>query len=127
MDDIAVTKYLENVLTKFLEEDNGDISVTKFLGSSSTAFNGVAQNLATSNDVTVTKFLEEENGDISVTKFLNGDDNGDISVTKFLNEDNGDISVTKFLGYDSYCSTSAGRSDPCCSNTQHREICGPVL
>jgi len=44
-------------VTKFLDNnDNGDISVTKFL--------------ATSNDVTVTKFLENDNGDISVTKFL---------------------------------------------------------
>ena len=43
MDDIAVTKYLE-MLSKNLEMDNGDISVTKFLG--------------------------EDNGDISVTKFL---------------------------------------------------------
>lgn len=31
MDDIAVTKYLESTLAKFLEEQNGDISVTKFL------------------------------------------------------------------------------------------------
>jgi len=36
MDDIAVTKYLENVLTKFLEtEEDNDISVTKFMDSSS--------------------------------------------------------------------------------------------
>ena len=45
MDDIAVTKYLETVLSKFLEEDNGDISVTKFLGQQA-------------NDTTVTKFLD---------------------------------------------------------------------
>jgi hypothetical protein len=32
MDDVAVTKYLENVLTQFLEQEDGDISVTKFLG-----------------------------------------------------------------------------------------------
>jgi len=31
MDDIAVTKYLESTITKFLEEENGDISVTKFM------------------------------------------------------------------------------------------------
>ena len=46
MDDIAVTKYLESTLSKFLEsEDNGDISVTKFLAQAS-------------NDTTVTKFLD---------------------------------------------------------------------
>ena len=45
MDDIAVTKYLETILSKFLEEQNGDISVTKFLDQRS-------------NDVTVTKFLD---------------------------------------------------------------------
>jgi hypothetical protein len=45
MDDIAVTKYLETVLSKFLDADaNGDISVTKFLEQAN-------------NDVTVTKFL----------------------------------------------------------------------
>lgn len=33
MDDLAVTKYLETVMTKFLEQEqeNGDISVTKFM------------------------------------------------------------------------------------------------
>ena len=33
MDDLAVTKYLELALSKFLEQEkqNGDISVTKFL------------------------------------------------------------------------------------------------
>lgn len=70
MDDIAVTKYLETTLTKFLENDN-DVSVTKFLNQRS-------------NDTTVTKFLAGDN-DISVTKFLNND-NGDISVTKFLDQ-----------------------------------------
>ena len=58
MDDIAVTKYLETVMTKFLEQEqqNGDISVTKFLGQAP-------------NDVTVTKFLDAEDG-IAVTKYL---------------------------------------------------------
>ena len=59
MDDLAVTKYLETVLSKFLEQDqqNGDISVTKF--------------------------LDQQNGDISVAKFLNQRSN-DVTVTKFL-------------------------------------------
>ena len=43
---IAVTKYLETTLTKFLEvEEDNDISVTKFMDQRS-------------NDVTVTKFME---------------------------------------------------------------------
>ena len=117
MDDIAVTKYLENVLTQFLEYENGDISVTKFLGTEDNEYvlsgapycssvsykdpcchnasdisicgpvKNQAMNLATSNDVTVTKFLDQRSNDVTVTKFLNGD-NGDISVTKFMEQKN---------------------------------------
>ena len=121
-----------NSLTSFLKEN--DISVTKFLDD-------VVGKFLASNDITVTKFLNEEDG-IAVTKYLSSND---ITVTKFLDDvmpayhrehgldlahyldttvtkflaDN-DISVTKFLSNANsagYCGTSAGRSDPCCSNT----------
>lgn len=70
MDDIAVTKYMENVITNFLETDES-------------ADLGIGQNLASSNDITVTKFLNNPANDTSVTKFM--DTANDTSVTKFLN------------------------------------------
>jgi hypothetical protein len=86
-DGIAVTKYLES----------NDITVTKFLNEVVPAYleeNGV--DMGWYLDTTVTKFLDDN--DISVTKFLDQRSN-DTTVTKFLHASGGsnDVSVTKFL------------------------------
>ena len=47
------------------------------------------------NDITVTKFLDSSSNDTSVTKFLNAPN--DTSVTKFLDTAQNDVTVTKFL------------------------------
>ena len=104
---------MDTTVTKFLNDDNGDISVTKFLDQRS-------------NDVTVTKFLEAPEDSIAVTKYLSGTptyntypgssdgkdkNNVNMTIIQFLEDylhehpdhmlhdpvANGDISVTKFL------------------------------
>ena len=77
------SKPVDNSLTQFLEEN--DISVTKFLDSS-TASNstGQQQNVSIDQDdhTLMIEFLEADNGDISVTKFLDGG-----RPTEYENED----------------------------------------
>ena len=88
MDDIAVTKYMETVISKFLENQDDDDN--NFKTGAQEWFKGlktdnmdVGANLAYSNDITVTKFLNNPANDTSVTKFM--DSANDTSVTKFLN------------------------------------------
>ena len=89
-DDIAVTKYLGTASTRFLDTEEDSIAVTKYL-------NGPPEFNA-ENDISVTKFLDAApaatENDISVTKFL-GQKSNDIVVTMFQNLD---TTVTKFLG-----------------------------
>lgn len=81
-DDIAVTKYLnvsqDPTLIQYLNQAEDDIAVTKYLYQMYLD--------SQSNDVTVTKFMEQQADDISVTKFLGTAStrfNGD-AVAKFL-------------------------------------------
>lgn len=55
-------------VTKFLNQAEDDIAVTKYLAS---------------NDITVTKFLDEIQSDLGSAKFL-AQTNGDQAVTKYL-------------------------------------------
>ena len=80
--------YLDTTVTKFLEQSQDDIAVTKYL-------NGPAE--FQENDISVTKFLDSSEDGIAVTKYL-GQRSNDIVVTMFQNLD---TTVTKFLGdYD---------------------------
>lgn len=92
-------------VTKFLDQRANDVTVTKFLGTSSTRFLDTTEQAPSlaqflhANDTSVTKFLDNVVGkflhsnDITVTKFLNEEDG--IAVTKYLQSN--DITVTKFL------------------------------
>jgi len=80
-------------VTKFLGSQSNDVTVTKFLGTSSSRF------LETQEQPTLTQFLHSN--DTSVTKFLDNVvskflHSNDITVTKFLDEEDG-IAVTKYL------------------------------
>lgn len=74
-----MTHFLDSTVTKFLDQVQDDISVTKFLAE---------------NDVTVTKFLSQAEDDIAVTKYLA---ENDITVTKFLQAISEDLAAAKFL------------------------------
>ena len=72
------------IINLSLEEENGDISVTKFMDQRA-------------NDTTVTKFLNQRSNDTTVTKFLDSTAEDGIAVTKYLHDAFNDISVTKFV------------------------------
>merc|ERR1712226_393783 len=78
-DDIAITKYLGTSGSKFLEQAATDAAVIQYL-------NGPDM-----NDISVTKFMDQQADDITVTKFLGG-------TQAFLESQPDDIAVTKYLG-----------------------------
>ena len=97
MDDIAVTKYMETVISKFLEAENEEQMEDKLNLDIEGKFKEKLGPLKIKGDVEfdLKKNLEQASNDITVTKFLDSPGN-DTSVTKFLNTGN-DTSVTKFL------------------------------
>ena len=107
---MAITKYMntsnDTTVTKFLQQAEDDIAVTKYLvdlllenalGSAS----GVDQYL----DTTVTKFMDQQQDDIAITKYLGSTGSQfleqaakDAAISQYLNgPDMNDISVTKFM------------------------------
>ena len=117
-DDIAVTKYLVNMLllesrpdpshyldttvTKFLDSPEDGIAVTKYLSHSSTPSetpNAVSKYLngpaADEIPTPVGKFLGQRSNDIVVTMFLDDETGGIDSVAKFLGDY--DITIIEFL------------------------------
>ena len=97
MDDIAVTKYMETVISKFLEAENEEEMEDKLDLDIHGKFKEKLGPLKVKGDfgLDLKKNLEQASNDITVTKFLDSPGN-DTSVTKFLNTGN-DTSVTKFL------------------------------
>jgi len=69
MDDIAVTKYMETVISKFLEAQESD---KLDLGIDLKGTLDFSKSLESAgNDTSVTKFMDASTNDTSVTKFLN--------------------------------------------------------
>ena len=90
-----MTKYMETVISKFLEQQNESDQEENFELDIGGKFKDGPLKVAGDLGIDFKKNLEQASNDITVTKFLDNPGN-DTSVTKFLNTGN-DTSVTKFL------------------------------